>query len=282
MRKLIDKSLYFVTGEEYSSPRGSVQVVASAIEGGVDIVQMREKAKPRSELVSLGKNLAGICRAAGVTFIVNDDPFLAAEIGADGVHLGQEDMVKYPVDEARSVLGKDAVIGVSTHSLSEFNEAGAKDVDYIAFGPVFPTGTKDYYIGVDDVPAALEASKKPVVLIGGIDFSNVDSLIALGARNIAVIRAIAGAADVKEAAGELSGKIKGLDRTGETLVIKVNGKDHVIRTGTDLPAFLNASGLDKSRIVIEYNRRIVPTERWHEVSFASGDVLEIVSFVGGG
>lgn len=282
MRKIIDKSLYFVTGQEYSYPLSSVQVVASAIEGGVDIVQMREKAMPRSELVSLGRRLAGICRARGVTFIVNDDPFLAAEIGSDGVHLGQEDMVKYPVDEARSVLGKDALIGVSTHSLRELDEAGEKDVDYIAFGPVFPTGTKDYYIGADDVPAALETSKKPLVLIGGIDSSNADSLIALGARNIAVIKAIAGAVNVKEAAGELSEKIKRCDRKRGTLVIKVNGKEHIIGTDTDLPGFLKGRGLDKRRVVIEYNRQIIPTERWHEISLAGGDVLEIVSFVGGG
>ena len=282
MNRFKDNSLYLVTGEEYSNGRSTLEVVKAAIEGGVDVVQMREKGKSREELISLGKDLAGMCRNAGVLFIVNDDPYLAKEVGADGVHLGQEDVIKYPIEKTRSIMGTGAVIGVSTHSVEQFVEANGKDVDYIAFGPIFPTKTKDYSIGKSLIPAILKAAVKPVVFIGGIDGSNIDEVIALGGRNIAMIRAITLADEVKLAVLEMKERLKRKEKREKTVSLKINGQEHSLEEEMSLLKFIEKKSLKKDRIVIEYNQNIIPMERWQDVSLKEGDSLEIVSFVGGG
>lgn len=207
MKKIKDYSLYLVTSEEYSKGRSSLEIASLAIQGGVDIVQMREKEKSSQELIKLGKELAAVCAKNGVTFIVNDYPSLAEEVGADGVHLGQEDIKKYSIKEVRKTLGKSKIIGVSTHSLSQFEEANKQDFDYIAFGPIFPTKTKEYWIGTEGIQKVLETSLKPVVFIGGINQGNMDEILKMGARSIAVIRSIIQAENITEAAQELKDKI---------------------------------------------------------------------------
>ena len=196
MRTIKEHSLYLVTSEEYYPERTTLEVVKSAISGGVDIIQMREKGKARAELFKLGTELSGICREDGVLFIVNDDPLLASEVDADGVHLGQGDLKKYSLYTVRKMLGKSKIIGVSTHTPDEFNKANAEDVDYIAYGPVFPTKTKNYHVGTGEVKELLQKAKKPVVLIGGIDRDNMETLLEMGARNLAMIRSIVKAEDV--------------------------------------------------------------------------------------
>jgi thiamine-phosphate pyrophosphorylase len=173
-----------------------MHVACHAIDGGIDILQMREKRKSREELLSLGHILAALCKKNGVTFIVNDDPLLARELEADGVHLGQEDLRKYPVNMVRQLIGQDKIIGLSTHSLEQFHLANLADVDYLAFGPIFPTRTKNYHIGIGDVSKVLQTALKPVVFIGGIDTNNLDALLAKGALNIALIRDIMQAQDI--------------------------------------------------------------------------------------
>ena len=191
-----DYSLYLVTGEETSCGRSTLEVVESAIAGGVDIVQMREKDLSKDELVLLGNKLACLCRDNNVIFIVNDDPFLAKEVGACGVHLGQEDIKEFSIDETRKILGKEGIIGVSTHSLCQAKDANSSDADYIAFGPLFPTKTKNYFIGMEEVREVLKIALKPVVFIGGINDDNINKVLNSGARNIAVIRAISQADDI--------------------------------------------------------------------------------------
>ncbi len=200
MPKIKDYSLYLVISEEYALGKAAVEIAELAIAAGVEIIQLREKNKPMDKLVKLAGELSNICKANGVTFIVNDDPLLAKEADADGVHLGQEDLKKYSISAAREIIGKDKIIGVSTHSLAELNKANNKDVDYIAFGPIFPTQTKDYFLGITDIKEALSLAKKPLVFIGGINLSNLDQLLTEGARNIAVIRGIIQAADISAAA----------------------------------------------------------------------------------
>lgn len=182
-------------------------VAKEAIEAGVDILQMREKGKSSEDLLELGEELSLLCKKNKVPFIVNDNPFLAAEVDADGVHLGQEDIKEYPIGTVRAILGENRIIGISTHSVSQFKEANELDVDYLAFGPVFQTKTKDYYIGTDDVEEVLNLAKKPVVFIGGIDLENVDMLVSKGAKNIAVIRAITEAEDITRRVKEFKGKL---------------------------------------------------------------------------
>lgn len=193
-----DHSLYLVTSEEYSRGRTSLEVAASALEGGVDILQMREKTKSREELIKLGRELSKLCKRKGTAFIVNDDPFVAGEVEADGVHLGQEDIDKCPLEVARDILGREKIIGVSTHSVDQFENANNSDADYIAFGPIFPTKTKQYHIGPQDISTVMDMALKPVVFIGGINLDNIGEVMARGARNIALIRGITEAVNIQK------------------------------------------------------------------------------------
>ncbi|MEN6487375.1 MAG: thiamine phosphate synthase, partial [Smithella sp.] len=177
---MTDNSLYLVLSEEYGGALPLLRIAEQAIAGGVDILQMREKYKSHEELINLGKRLASLCKKNGVTFIVNDDPLLAKTVEADGVHLGQEDIRQYPINLVRQIIGKDKIIGLSTHSLEQFRLANQMDVDYLAFGPIFSTKTKNYHIGTGDVSKVLQTALKPVVFIGGINTDNLDVLLAAG------------------------------------------------------------------------------------------------------
>lgn len=197
MPKIKDKSLYLVSSEEYCQGKTTWQIAQEAVAGGVDILQMREKHMSYEELVELGKNISVLCKKMGVIFIVNDNPELAEEVNADGVHLGQEDIQDFSVEKTREILGKNKIIGISTHSLEQFCIANEADLDYIAFGPIFSTKTKDYSIGIKDISRVMQIAKKPVVFIGGIDLENVDLVLKEGGRNIAAIRSIACAENIK-------------------------------------------------------------------------------------
>ena len=146
-----ERSLYLIISQEYSPERDPLEIAKLAILGGIDILQMREKNLSRDELVFLGTKLSGLCRDKNITFIINDDPFLVKETDADGVHVGQEDIAALPISEIRKIIGPEKIIGASTHSLEQFVKANAEDVDYLAFGPIFPTQTKSYFIGTGDL-----------------------------------------------------------------------------------------------------------------------------------
>ncbi|MFA5143210.1 MAG: thiamine phosphate synthase [Candidatus Omnitrophota bacterium] len=194
--KIKDRNLYLILSEDCGRGRPACEIARLAVSGGVDMLQMREKARPRGELVKMGRELQAICQKNNVKFIVNDDPAIAKETGADGVHLGQEDLKNHNAKQARRLLGPDKIIGVSTHSPGQFEEANAGDFDYIAFGPIFPTKTKDYFIGADDIEKIMRIARKPVVFIGGINLGNIDDILQKGGRNIALIRAILEADDI--------------------------------------------------------------------------------------
>lgn len=196
MQITTDHSLYLILTEEYGMRRPIVSVAEQAIAGGIDVLQMREKQKSHKELVCLGKALGTLCRKSGVVFIINDDPHLAYELGADGVHLGQEDMAHYTIEKVRGIVGPDRIIGLSTHSPEQFQQGNEADVDYLAFGPVFPTQAKDYHIGTDHVRTLLETAVKPVFLIGGISAANLDCILSAGATRVALIRDIMQAKDI--------------------------------------------------------------------------------------
>lgn len=191
-----DYSLYLVLNEKYGKGRSALDVAKLAIKGGIDILQMREKDKTMDELEKLGREILPICRKHGVMFIVNDDPHLAHRIGADGVHLGQDDMERFPITAVREIIGADQIIGVSTHSIEQFQKANQSDVDYIAYGPVFSTKTKDYFIGTNDISKVMSMARKPVIFIGGLTLDNMDQVLDKGGRNIAVIREIMEADDI--------------------------------------------------------------------------------------
>ena len=207
MQKIQDHSLYLIISEEYGKGRSALEIARPAIAGGVDIIQLREKNKPKTELARLGAKLCKLCKEIGVIFILNDDPVLAKDLDADGVHLGQEDIKTYSVKSARKILGKDKIIGVSTHSLEQFEKANSEETDYIAFGPVFSTKTKDYHIGTGDTGKVLNIARKPVFFIGGIDSSNVAEILEKGAKNIALIRAILEADDITARVREFKNRL---------------------------------------------------------------------------
>lgn len=177
------------------------EVLPGAIAGGVEIVQLREKDLDESRLLAVARRAVAICRPLGALLIVNDRPRIALEADADGVHVGQEDM---PVAEARELVGKEMLVGLSTHAPAEI-DAVVAGVDYIGVGPVHATPTKPGRpaVGVELVAYAAAHAGVPFFAIGGLDARNLDEVLAAGARRVCVLRAIAQAPDPKAAASAL-------------------------------------------------------------------------------
>jgi thiamine-phosphate pyrophosphorylase len=183
----------------------------SALRGGVDVVQLRDKALDDDGLIAAARAFRAAADEAGALFVLNDRPDLVEACGADGVHVGQDDL---PPAQARAAVGPERIVGRSTHTPEQFAAAVADpDVDYFAVGPVHATPTKPGRpaVGLDYVRhAAAHAGDLPWFAIGGIDATNVDDVLEAGARRIVVVRAIAEAADPEDAAGTLR---DALDRT---------------------------------------------------------------------
>ncbi len=178
-----------------------LRAARQVIRGGADVVQLREKEMRDRELLRLAQELRRLTANLGVGFIVNDRPDIARLVGADGVHLGQEDL---PPAAARRVLEDHQVLGVSTHSIEQARQATADGADYIGVGPVFPTPTKGYEqgVGLQYVQAAAEEIEQPLVAIGGITLERVrEVLSAAGKRHmaVAVCSAVLDADDVEAA-----------------------------------------------------------------------------------
>jgi thiamine-phosphate pyrophosphorylase len=158
------------------------------VKRGIPVIQLRMKDTPREEVLATAHRLSRIISGSGSRFIVNDDPEIAAEVGADGVHLGQNDM---PLEQARRIVGPDAVIGISTHSPQQTKTACAQKPDYIGIGPVFPTPTKknpDPVIGLATMKEMLAVATVPAVCIGGINAGNLQDVVLHGGRNFCVVR----------------------------------------------------------------------------------------------
>lgn len=169
-----------------------------AIAGGAGFFQYRCKNGSRRTIYDTAVRLARIARESGALFIVNDHADIALAVGADGVHLGQEDL---PLEFARKLLGPDKVIGISTHDLEQAARAERAGADYIGFGPVFETTTKaaGQSRGVVNLSAVCASVTVPVIAIGGIQVANVQDVLRSGAEGVAVISAIAAAPDIQQA-----------------------------------------------------------------------------------
>lgn len=171
----------------------------AAVRAGVRMVQLRMKDAPRAGIVSVGAALRRITAGTQTTFIVNDDPSIAAEVGADGVHVGQGDM---PVAEVRRRYPGLGIVGLSTHNPEQASAAIAQKPDYIGVGPVFATPTKkipDPVLGTETAGRMIASVPFPAVAIGGIDFGTLPSVLAAGAKNWAVVRAVCGSPEPYEA-----------------------------------------------------------------------------------
>jgi len=196
---------YLVTAASRSAGRTTPEVVAAAIDGGIDVVQLRDKDASARERYETGTRLRELTAEAGVPLIVNDRVDLAAAVDADGVHLGQSDL---PVAVARERLGESAVVGVSASTVEQAREAEAAGADYLGVGAVYATGSKDVPderngIGTDRIAAVADAVDIPVIGIGGIDASNADRVVDAGATGVAVLSAITAAEDPAEATAAL-------------------------------------------------------------------------------
>lgn len=157
------------------------------LRGGVDVVQLREKELPDEVRIATAKIMIPICRDFGVPFVMNDSPQLADLVGADGVHVGQDDV---SVETCRQILGAEAIVGLSTHSTAEFDAALVQRASYFSAGPIVPTPTKLGRAGTGSSYAveSQTRSERPVFVTGGVTSDNVGDLVRLGLRHFVVVR----------------------------------------------------------------------------------------------
>lgn len=201
MVKLRLPRLYTIVDPEmFSSPMTLTTTLLSA---GARLIQLRDKKSNSREIYETSVEMQEAARRGGAVFVLNDRPDIAWAAGADGVHLGQDDL---PAAIARRMLPKEMIIGVSTHSVEQVARADQAPVDYIAFGPIFATNSKeapDPVVGLAGLAEARRASRKPLVAIGGITAENAPAVIAAGADSVAVIGALLGEPGVAERARRL-------------------------------------------------------------------------------
>jgi len=178
------------------------QLAEALVGAGVELIQLRDKQGSARMVYGEARELVERFRASGVRLIVNDRPDVAKMTGAAGVHVGQQDL---PVETARDIVGGRLWVGVSTHNLDQLRDADATSADYIAVGPIFPTGTKDNpdpVVGVEFIRNARRLTRKPLVAIGGITVESAADVFGAGADSIAVIRDLLVAADPARRARE--------------------------------------------------------------------------------
>ncbi len=198
--------LYVILDKQFLTGRDELDVTRQIIEGGAKIIQLRDKQSKKGELLLVAQKLRDLCNQAGILFIINDYLDLAMAVGADGLHVGQEDL---PLSAIRRELPINKIIGCSVTTLSQAVKAQTEEADYIAVGSIFPTTTKREatVVGVDTLKEIKRIVSTPLVAIGGINYNNVDKVVAAGADAIAVISAVLGEKDVKGAVQKLVAKI---------------------------------------------------------------------------
>jgi thiamine-phosphate pyrophosphorylase len=187
----------------------------AALGAGVRLFQYRNKRGTRKTIYENCLRLAVLLKRSHAVFIVNDHPDIAMAVDADGVHLGQDDL---PAEDARRLMGSGRIIGVSTHSIAQARAAESVGADYVGFGPVFPTETKDSgpLQGISALRQVRSAVTVPIFAIGGIRSGNIGDVLAAGADGVAVISAILGAPDISVASRQLVSRFKDHEVHGHT------------------------------------------------------------------
>ena len=195
-------TIYLITDDKYFKGREFLPTVEEALKGGVTAVQYRFKNKDTKEMYEELLKLRELTKKYGVDLVVNDRADLALAVEADGVHVGKEDL---PPEAVRKVVGDKLYIGYTANSLEELRKAQNLPVDYIGFGSIYPTTTKESYelVGVEALREAVRISEKPIVCIGGIMPYRVEEVVKAGCRNLAISAGILGFEDVKKAAEEI-------------------------------------------------------------------------------
>ena len=195
--------LYGILDLGYVEVDHAMDAAAALIRGGVDVLQLRAKGHTTALVAELGAKVLPLCREAGVPFIVNDHAEVAIGLGADGLHIGQDDGAH---SEIRQMTGPDMLLGRSTHSPEQAAKALGDGFDYIGFGPLFPTPTKQGRpgIGLADVATVQEAvgTRIPMFCIGGVTRSNLPEVLAAGARRVVIVSDLLTAPDISEAVAE--------------------------------------------------------------------------------
>lgn len=203
-----DLSLYLVLDPDLCRPLGMVEIARLAVAGGVTMVQLRDKNASPAQMIETGRALKAALHGTGVPLIVNDDVEAAIAIGADGLHVGQDDM---DAQTARRLIGPDMILGLSVETEALAAAVDPAVVDYVGAGPVFATQTKPGHkppVGLDGLARLIAATPLPAVAIGGLKTGHVEEVLKAGARGIAVVSAICGQPDPQAAAHQLSEAIR--------------------------------------------------------------------------
>jgi thiamine-phosphate pyrophosphorylase len=198
-----DLSLYLVTDRGLSKGRSTVDIVRAAVAGGVTCVQLREKECSTRQFVAEARAVREVLAGTGIPLIINDRIDVVLAVGADGVHLGQSDML---IADARRVVGSSILIGISAECVEDAVRAEAQGADYVGISPVFSTPTKTDTapaLGLDGIARIRAAVSLPLVGIGGIGPANAEDVIRAGCDGVAVVSAIVSAPDPQKAATEL-------------------------------------------------------------------------------
>ena len=206
-KQKVDYSLYLVTDRALSLGRGNLEVIQAAVEGGVTLVQLREKEATTKEFYQEGLLIKDYLLSKNIPLIVNDRIDIAVALNADGVHLGQEDM---PVDLARKIIGPQKIIGASVFSREEAKAAEILGADYLGLSPIFTTETKpelSEQIGIEGIRHRKGAVRIPVIGIGALNQANAYQVVKAGLDGIAVVSAICSQEDPKAAAAALKAEV---------------------------------------------------------------------------
>ncbi len=198
---LSSSRLYGILDTGYITPADMGTVAQKLLRGGIRVLQLRAKKSSEAEIIAMAQEILPTVRAAGGIFLINDHPHLVPVIGADGAHIGQDDMT---VGEARRLAGEKAIIGLSTHSLEQVEQAVLQQPDYIGFGPLFATPTKPDYkpIGLADIEKAQAMVPFPVFCIGGITAKTLPQVVAARAQRVVIVSDLLKAEDPSARARE--------------------------------------------------------------------------------
>lgn len=199
--------LYVIIDTQALKGRSLIEAARQAIQGGAKVIQLRDRLLSRKELLPMARDLKQLCSEHNILFIVNNYLDLALAAGADGLHLGQNDL---PVKVARQMLGMDQILGCSTSTVEQALTAESDGADYIAVGSIYPTTSKDtaIVIGTERLRQVRQVVSLPVVATGGINGNNVSEVIAAGASSVAVIGAVLHAEDITTAARKIAARLE--------------------------------------------------------------------------
>lgn len=202
-RLLRESRLYVIVDKKVSGVRPIFDIVSKIKDSGADIIQLRDKESKKESILKEAYKLRKLLTNSQALFIINDYIDVAKLVDSDGIHLGQNDL---PLDIARQLLGKDKIIGVSCHNLNQAIEAQKNRADYISIGPIFSTPTKPEYkaVSLDLIRKVKKAIHIPFFVIGGINENNVNDILSLGVKRVAICRAICRAKNIRSAIKKFS------------------------------------------------------------------------------